>query len=181
MDQDNIKDIFHSEFLRKKSCYVKWHESIVVDDSHSINIDLGSCASVVISGIDQNKKIWFGANHLFKPRDENNDIALYQISDLLHKLQDLKCDGITCVGLFGAGYKENSLAKKMAKKNVMNTLEALSLYDLSIEIFQTGFSQGVKIIRSDSRNSILVKNINISSREAEYFELPLNQLFKNHL
>lgn len=176
---EDLITIFNSEYREKKPMYVKWHQAVVNNDDFSYNIDLGSCASVILVGYDENRKIWFGANHLFKPRNKTEDIALYHISDIYNKLDQSNCLEIACLGVFGAGYKENSLAKRIATQNVMNILEALSFYNLTIEIFETGFSQGLKVIHCQNRKSIMIKHTAILSKETKIIEVDIDKLFTN--
>ncbi len=76
MNISQPKSIFDVENRKKKRCYVRMNEIMVVDSSHTIFIDLGSCVSVVLCGINSEGKVWVGANHLFKSRDENMDLSL---------------------------------------------------------------------------------------------------------
>ena len=58
-------------------------------------------------------------------------------------------------------------------------LEALSLFNLSIEIFQTGYSQGISVLKSDARQSFLIMHKNLGERSVRIIEIPLIQLFRN--
>ncbi len=85
---------------------------------------------------------------------------------------------ICCLGLFGAGYREKSLAKSTAQRNVLTVMEALSLYNLNVEIFQTGYSQGISVLKSDSRDSFLIRHQNLDENKSHIIEIPLIQLFR---
>lgn len=178
LKDDELKELFRKESLRKKSSYVHINETVVQDSSHVIHIDLGSCASVVLCGINERRDTWVGVNHLFKSREQNDDVALQHVASLIHSLEEKGATEIQCLGLFGAGYREKSLAREVAQKNIRTTLEALALFDLTIEIFQTGFSQGISVLRSDSRDSFLVQHKNIESKETRVIEVPLKHIFK---
>jgi len=117
-------------------------------------------------------------NHLFKSRIKNSDIALEQVADLYHRMIDLHIQKICCLGLFGAAYRKKSMAKQIAQLNVLTIIEALSLFNLEIEIFQTGFSQGVSILKSDERESILIRHNLFEERKSRIIEIPLIQLFR---
>ena len=102
---------FYRESRGKKVCYVHINQAVVKDESHMIHIDLGSCASVVLCGLDGAGKAWFGVNHLFKSRIANSDMALEQVAALYNSMKEQDVKRICCLGLFGAGYRENSLAR----------------------------------------------------------------------
>jgi hypothetical protein len=170
---------FYRESRDKKICCVHINQAVVKDESHMIHIDLGSCASVVLCGLDGTGKAWFGVNHLFKSRIENSDMALEQVAALYNSMTEQDVREICCLGLFGAGYRENSLAKGVAQLNVLTILEALSLFNLSIEIFQTGYSQGISVLKSDARQSFLIMHKNLGERSARIIEIPLIQLFRS--
>jgi len=175
MDDDSL---FLMESRSKKFCYVNINETLVKDDTYVIHIDLGSCVSVVLCGIDDARKAWFGVNHLFKSRVENNDMALEQVANLFNNMSDKGARHICCLGLFGAGYREKSLAKSTAQRNVLTIMEALSLYNLNVEIFQTGYSQGIGVLKSDSRDSFLIRHQNLDEKKSHIIEIPLIQLFR---
>ncbi len=172
----NMEEFFNEEKKGKTSLHIKWNQAIVADCSHVFSIDLGSCSSVVLCGIDVNNTLWLGINHLFKCKNNDRDMSLEHISSLYNELQDKKVTSIKCIGIFGAGYSENSLAKKVAKENVINILEALHIFKLNIEIFQTGYMQGLSIIRSKSRNSIIIKQFNLMKKKKQFYEISLNDL-----
>ena len=153
------------------------NQAIVANSDHLFHIDLGTCVCVILCGIDDRKKVWFGVNHLFKSRVENCDMALEHIAGLINSMSEKNAGRIRCLGLFGAGYREKSLAKDLAQKNVLCILEALSLYNLNIEIFQTGYSQGISVIKSDPRESFIIKHHTLGDKKSRIIELPLIQIF----
>jgi hypothetical protein len=171
------QETFYRESKGKKICYVHINQAVVKDESHMIHIDLGSCASVILCGLDSAGKAWFGVNHLFKSRIENSDMALEHVAALYNSMKEQEVDKICCLGLFGAGYREKSLAKNVAQMNVQTILEALSLFSLSIEIFQTGYSQGISVLKSDARESFLIMHNNLGEKKVRMIEIPLVQLF----
>lgn len=154
------------------------NQTVVKNDEYVIRIDLGSCVAVILCGIDDNRTAWFGVNHLFKSRVENNDVALEHIANLYNSMTDLNVKKICCLGLFGAGYREKSLARNVAQLNVLTILEALDLFGLTIEIFQTGYSQGIGVLKSDERDSFLIQHSTIGDRKSRIIEIPLIQLFR---
>ena len=169
---------FEELFLKKQRHYVKWNEAVVENSSVILNIDLGTCASVVLVGVDENKKYYLGANHLFKSRAENSDISLEQLASLINSMKDdKKCVEVQCLGLFGAGYRPNSIASKIAHRNVVATLEALSLYGLSIEIFQTGYSQGVSVLYCEQDDAFIIRCKSIEEKEKKYYQLFPKKIF----
>ncbi len=174
---DNLEKIFKNEMRSKETCHVYWHEKKVVSEDHVVHIVLGSCVSVVLCGKDTGNRFWMGVNHMFKSREKNDDMALHHVAELYNSLEEKGVSKISCLGVFGAAYRENSPAKEMAKKNVIQILEALNLYNLTIEVYQTGYSQGVSILKSDSQNSVLIKNFNIKKRDTNIIEVPLILLF----
>jgi hypothetical protein len=127
--------------------------------------------------MDNRNRLWMGVNHMFKSREKNDDMALHHVAELYNSLEEKNVSGISCLGVFGAAYQENSPAKDLAKKNIIQILEALNLYNLTIEVYQTGFSQGVSILKSDTLNSVLIKNFNINNKETNIIEVPLRVLF----
>ncbi len=170
--------IFSRECRGKKVCYVHINEAIVRDESHVIHVDLGSCVSVILCGIDDRRRVWFGVNHLFKSREDNSDMALTQIGQLHKNMTDLNVSKICCLGLFGAAYKEKSLARNVAQRNVLTVVEALSLLDLEVQIFQTGYSQAIVVVKSDSRESFLIQQKELKTMKTHLIEIPLIQLFR---
>ena len=170
--------LFLKESRGKKFCYVNINQTVVKDEAYIIHIDLGSCVSVILCGIDDKRKAWFGVNHLFKSRVENSDIALQQVAGLYNSMTEQNVTHICCLGLFGAGYREKSLARETAQRNVLTIMEALSLYNLNVEIFQTGYSQGISVLKSDSRDSFLIKHQNLDENKTHIIEIPLIQLFR---
>jgi len=171
---------FEKERKNKKRYFIRQNNIFINNSDYEFYIILGSCASVVLCGIDDEKKVWIGVNHLFRFREENYDMALVQIAQIYNGLQEKNAGQITCLGLFGAGYRENSIAGTVAQRNVINILEALSFYNLTIELFQTGFSQALNIIVSDARKSILIKHKRIDSVETRIIEMPLDRLFSGY-
>jgi chemotaxis receptor (MCP) glutamine deamidase CheD len=172
-----LNKLFEQESRKKTKCYVRIDDTVVRDSDYVFHIDLGSCSSVVLCGMDPDNKVWIGINHLFKSRDKNMDMALLHVSELYNSLTEKNVSRIHCLGLFGAGYRKNSPAREVARKNIMTTLEALSIYNLTIELFQTGFSQGITILKSDERNSFLLRHHNIGSKETKIIEIPLSKIF----
>jgi hypothetical protein len=81
--------------------------------------------------------------------------------------------------VFGAGYREKSLAKDVAQRNVLTILEALSFYELTIEIFQTGFSQQISLLKSDARKSFIIRHHRFGTKEKNIIEVPLSRIFKS--
>ncbi|MBN2158412.1 MAG: hypothetical protein JW807_03380 [Spirochaetes bacterium] len=175
MDDDTM---FNRESRDKKICYVHVNETVVKDERHMIHVDLGSCASVVLCGIDDSRTVWFGANHLFKHRVENSDKALEQVASLYNSMVERGAARICCLGLFGAGYREKSVAKSTAQLNVLTILDALSVFNLTVEIFQTGFSQGISVLKSDARDSFLIRHHTLGEHTSRIIEIPLIQLFR---
>ena len=53
------------ECRSKKICYVHVNQAIVADSDNLFHIDLGTCVCVILCGIGDAKKVWFGVNHLF--------------------------------------------------------------------------------------------------------------------
>lgn len=174
----DAEKIFNRESRGKKLCYVHINQTLVRDDSHVIHVDLGSCVSVVLCGLDDSRKAWFGVNHLFKSREENNDMALQQIAGLQESMTEAGVKKICCLGLFGASYREKSMAKEVAQRNVLTVIEALSLYNLNVEIFQTGYSQAIVVLKSDSRDSFLILQKQFHTKKSHLIEIPLIQLFR---
>ena len=173
-----LEEEFHRESLSKGKISVHIDRAIVESSDYVFNIVLGSCVSVVLCGIDPGSRVWLGANHLFKSRNENTDVSLKHIADLLDMLEKKNAGQISCLGVFGAGYRKDSIVKSVATRNVLTVLEALSIFGLTIELFQTGYSQGLSILKSDSRDSFMVKQYNISSRETKITEIPLSTVFR---
>lgn len=170
--------MFGLESKGKKMCYVHINETVVRDESHVIHVDLGSCVSVILCGMDDRGRIWFGVNHLFKSREENSDMALEQIVRLQDRMADAGAKRICCLGLFGAAYREKSLARGVAQKNVLTVVEALHLFNLNVEIFQTGYSQAIVVLKSDARESFLIQQKNLKNMKTQLIEIPVIQLFR---
>jgi chemotaxis receptor (MCP) glutamine deamidase CheD len=170
--------MFSLECRGKKVCYVHINETVVKDESHVIHVDLGSCVSVILCGMDDRGKIWFGVNHLFKSREENSDMALEQVAHLQAMMTDAGVKKICCLGLFGAAYREKSLARNVAQRNVLTLVEALSLYNLNVEIFQTGYSQAIVVLKSDARESFLIQQKELKTMKTHLIEIPVIQLFR---
>ena len=175
MDDEKL---FSRECRKKKTCYVHINETVVRDEHHVIHVDLGSCVSVILCGIDDKGRVWFGVNHLFKSREENSDMALEQVAQLHNSMTDLNVDKICCLGLFGASYREKSLARNVAQRNVLCVVEALSLLKLDVHIFQTGYSQAIVVLKSDERESFLIQQKDLKSMKTHLIEIPLIQLFR---
>ncbi len=174
---ETFQKIFETEAMKKKSRQVGIDDVAVDSSDRVFHIVLGSCVSVVLCGKDETGKVWLGINHLFKSRRENTDMSLQHVADIYNSLTDRNIANIQCLGVFGGGYRERSAAKEVAKQNVMTVLEALSIYNLTIELFLTGYSQVISILKSDERNSFLIKSQNIDSRETEIIEIPLAKIF----
>jgi chemotaxis receptor (MCP) glutamine deamidase CheD len=175
MDEEAL---FRKESRSKKFCYVNINQTVVKDEAYVIHIDLGSCVSVILCGVDDKRKAWFGVNHLFKSRVEYSDMALQQVAGLYNSMTEQGIKHLCCLGLFGAGYREKSFAKETAQRNVLTILEALSLYNLNVEIFQTGYSQNIRVLKSDSRDSFLIRHHNLNENKSHIIEIPLIQLFR---
>jgi len=170
-------DLFNKESLKKKNCYVIQHQAMVRDSSYMMSVDLGSCAAAVLAGRDDKGNIWLGANHLFRSRVQNSDMALEQVAALFNGLKEQGAADIRCLGLFGAAYGEQSGAKDIAQGNVRLMLEALNFYNLEIELFQTGYSQSISVLKSDERNSFLIKHHDFDDRSKRIIELHMIQVF----
>lgn len=170
--------MFSLECKGKKMCYVHINETVVKDESHVIHVDLGSCVSVILCGMDDKGRIWFGVNHLFKSREENSDMALEQIVRLQDRMAAAGVKKICCLGLFGAAYREKSLARSVAQKNVLTLVEALHLFNLNVEIFQTGYSQAIVVLKSDARESFLIQQRELKTLKTHLIEIPVIQLFR---
>ena len=173
----NTEEIFNSETRKKKLQYVKSHQTCVVSDDSYIHVDLGSCASVILCGIDGNGMVWLGANHMFKSRDDEGDVSIQHIASLYNDIQSRGVDRIRCLGLFGGAYREKSAAQKIARTNITSIMETLSLFNLDIEIFQTGFSQGITVLTSGAAESIILKHRNFQSGATEFYQFPVKQFF----
>jgi len=176
--QITLEETYKTETRSKKILNVYQDDAIVNNSKYLYNVTLGPCVSVVLCGIDNLNEIWFGVNHMFKSREENTDIALQHVADLYHKLMDNNIEKIKCLGVFGAHYKKDSFIKDVATKNIMTILEALSLFDLPIELYQTGFSQNISFYKSNSLNSILLKHFNINDKETSIIEIALDNFFE---
>lgn len=174
---DDLEKVFISETSQLDRVYVKMHETRVVSGEKLIHVDLGSCVSVVLAGKDTTGDLWIGANHLFKSREEDTDVSLQQIGTLYNMLIDKNVQQVKCIGLFGGGYRERSLAKNVAMLNIRTVLETLSIYNLNIELFQTGFSQAVTIYHSKTRESVIIKHRQFKENNVQFFELGLDALF----
>ncbi|HOT44042.1 MAG TPA: hypothetical protein PLM53_08340 [Spirochaetota bacterium] len=170
--------MFSLECRAKKMCYVHINETVVKDESHVIHVDLGSCVSVILCGMDDGGRVWFGVNHLFKSREENSDMALEQIVRLQDMMTEAGAKRICCLGLFGAAYREKSLARSVAQKNVLTVVEALHLFNLNVEIFQTGYSQAIVVLKSDARESFLIQQRDLKDLKTHLIEIPVIQLFR---
>jgi chemotaxis receptor (MCP) glutamine deamidase CheD len=172
-----LEKIFRSETRNKEILNVYQDNAIVNNSSYLYTVTLGSCVSVVLCGEDSKGELWFGVNHMFKSRDDNTDVALQHVADLYNKLMGNNIERIKCLGVFGASYRKGSFVKNVATKNIMTIIEALSLYNLSIELYQTGFSQHISFYKSSSLNSILIKHYNINEKATKIIEIPLDTFF----
>jgi chemotaxis receptor (MCP) glutamine deamidase CheD len=172
-----LTEIFEKENRKKKVRHVHWNQAIVDNDDFAFHIVLGSCVSVVLCGLDESGKVWIGANHLFKARDKNDDMALQHVAELYNNIKEKITSDVYCLGVFGAAYRKNSMAREVATKNIKTILEALDLFNLKIELFQTGYSQGLTIIRSYEADAFLIKHHDIKSKETRIIEIPLLQIF----
>jgi len=175
-----ISDIFHDEYSQKRKCYVKWKETAVESSDAVLIVDLATCVSVMLAGIDSNGQVWMGLNHLFKCRENDSDVSLEHISvirDIL--VNDKKCTKTACLGVFGAGYKENSLSSKIARSNIITSLESLSLFDYSVELFLTGYQQNISAFYSPQKESFFIKNTNIETKDSNYYMISAEDIFKD--
>ena len=57
---NTISDIFHDEYSQKRKCYVKWKETAVESSDAALIVDLATCVSVMLAGIDSNGQVWMG-------------------------------------------------------------------------------------------------------------------------
>jgi chemotaxis receptor (MCP) glutamine deamidase CheD len=174
---NELATIFENDYKHLDRVYVKMNEMKIVPQDKVLHVDLGSCVSVVLAGKTDDDSIWIGANHMFKSRKEDTDVSLQQIGTLYGMLVDQQCEDIKCVGLFGGGYREKSLAKNVAILNIRTVLETLSIFNFNIELFQTGFSQSFSILYAENRNSILVKHREFKTNTIQFFEVTLDKLF----
>ena len=175
---ENLVGVFDAEASKKKIKTVKMEETVIADDSHIINLILGPCVSVIFAGQDKSGKVWFGINHMIRSRNEKVDVALKEVSALRTGLQEKGCTQIACLGLFGGSYRQESVVKPVARKNVETILEALSLFDFSIEIFETGIAQNISALKSVARKSFLIRRVNVEKKDADITEIPLSKVFK---
>lgn len=175
--KNEIAEIFEKEYSSKKFCYVKWKEAVVVCEDSALAVDLATCVSVLLAGQDDEGKVWMGLNHLFKCREENYDISLQHIAELRNVLEkEKKCGKTVCLGIFGAGYKENSLGAKIAKRNIENCLESLNLFGYQIELFLTGFSQSVCAVFSKEFKSFMIRNTNLENKDRHYYQISIDEI-----
>lgn len=168
-------DLFRKESAYKKNIYVKMNETALGDSSSVIHVDLGSCISCVLAGMDETGMVWIAANHLFKSREQNEDLSLYHIAALYESLQKKGITNISCLGLFGGGYNEHSPAGTIARKNVLSSLESISIYNMCVTLFETGYRQSLSVFSSQSRNAIFLKHKNMSSSEIAIYEFPFSK------
>lgn len=177
---NTLCDVFQDEFSLKRKCYVKWKETAVESSDAALVVDLATCVSVMLTGIDSNGQVWLGLNHLFKCRENDSDVSLEHISEIRDILvNDKKCIKTACLGVFGAGYKENSLSSKIAKNNIITSLESLSLFDYSVELFLTGYQQNISAFYSGLKESFFIKNTNIETKESNYYMISAEDIFKD--
>ncbi|HOA06310.1 MAG TPA: hypothetical protein PKM07_00275, partial [Spirochaetota bacterium] len=78
-----------------------------------------------------------------------------------------------------AGYKENSLSSKIARSNIITSLESLSLFDYSVELFLTGYQQNISAFYSSQKESFFIKNTNIETKESNYYMISAEDIFKD--
>ncbi|MFW6366268.1 MAG: hypothetical protein ACOC2H_07345 [Spirochaetota bacterium] len=174
---EDIAAVFTRESAALGRAYVRINESRIVQDDTLLHIDLGSCVSVVLCGQDKESSLWIGANHLYKSRQDNMDLSLQQVATLYNMFREKNVTDIRCIGLFGGGYKEKSLARNVATMNIKTILETLDIFNLSIELFQTGFSQSISVYHSRLRDSIIVRHRELKTGSVQFFEIPLHTLF----
>ena len=175
-----LSGVFHDEYSSKRKCYVKWKEALVESSDAAFVVDLATCVSVLLAGIDSDGQVWLGLNHLFKCRENDSDLSLEHISEIRDVLvNDKKCIKTACLGVFGAGYKENSLSSKIARSNILTSLESLSLFDYSVELFLTGYQQNISAFYSIKKNSFFIKNTNIETKESNYYMISAEDIFKD--
>lgn len=165
-------DFFQMALEDKKMISLKMGESSVVDCSHAFHIILGPCSSVILCGIDKKGKVWLGANHMIRAREKNLDMALKDVSELRSELLKKDILGVSCLGVFGGSYREESLTRNMAQKNIETILETLSLFFLPIEVFETGYSQDITLLYSEKRDSFLIKKTNLDRGETRISMIP---------
>ncbi len=175
--QDSLNKLFLQEKRTKISCHVGWNQTEIRDSNYSLSIELGSCVAVVLCAKDKAGQVYLGANHLFKSRDKDQDMALTHVASLYNELEEKPATDIRCLGVFGAGYNQNSLAKDIAMNNIQLILESLSIFNLSVELFQTGFRQGITILTSHNHNSILLRHYNIIEKKSKIIKLELDDIF----
>jgi len=175
--ESDVQDFFRRESSGKRGIYVKMNETAVCDSSAILHVDLGSCISCVLGGLDSEGMMWLAANHLFKSRDQNDDLSLFHVAALHDSLSARGIRNITCLGLFGGGYNENSPAGKIARKNVLSSLESISIYNMCVELFETGYRQSLSLYASDPRKAVLLRHKNISTRSVTIYEFPYAQCF----
>jgi len=166
------KNLFTMAMEDKKVVSLKMGQSAIVDQETSIHLILGPCSSVVLCGIDESEKVWIGANHMIRAREENVDMALKEISELRAGLLEKNVTGVSCLGVFGGGYREKSLSRSMAQKNIKTILETLSLFFLPVEVFETGYSQDLSILYSEKRDSFLIKKTNLDKGTTRFSIIP---------
>lgn len=176
--QSHKQDFFNRESMDKHSIYVKTNDTVVCDSSAVLHVVLGSCISCVLTGADPSGRIWLAANHLFKSREQNDDVSLYHIAALHDTLSSKGVRNISCLGLFGGGYSANSPAGKTAKNNVITSLESISFFNMSVELFETGYKQSLSICVSGRKNAVLLRHKTISSGSTVIYEFPADAYFQ---
>ncbi len=165
-------DLFKMALEDKKIVSLKMGESSIVDRDHAFHIILGPCSSVVLCGVDKDGMVWLGANHMIRAREKNLDMALKDISRLRGELLSRDVQGVSCLGVFGGSYREDSLTRNMAQKNIETILETLSLFYLPIEVFETGYSQDITLLYSETRDSFLIKKTNLDKGQTRISMIP---------
>lgn len=161
MDQAMTTDFFNMALEDKKIISLKMGQSFVVDQDNAFHIILGPCSSVILCGVDKNGRVWIGANHMIRAREKNVDMALKDISSLRSDLLKKSIYGVSCLGVFGGSYREESMTRTMAQRNIKTILETLSLFYLPVEVFETGYSQDILLLYSEARESFLIQKTNL--------------------
>jgi hypothetical protein len=114
-----------------------------------------------------------GLNHILQSRVGNRDLALASLADIRNGLIEKGCEKIQCLGLFRGSYKQGSVVKPVAHKNVATVMEALSIFGYSIEIYEVGYRQQFSLLLSEARKSFLVKHINLDGNSVNILEVPV--------
>ena len=160
----------------KKVLPVKMGEMMVANADNAFELTFGPCSSVVLVGEDSEGMVWFGINHMLRSRHQNTDIALKEVSTLRNDLLAKGIETVSCLGIFGGGYRDGSVTKAVAQKNIETILEALSLFYLPIEMFETGYEQKITILYSEKRSSFLIKRLNTETGETKVSIIPEDKI-----